>query len=145
MLYAVQSKQRILSAHLILISSATTYLILQIHSSTESQGSSYFSREVSRLSADRASRGSKDGPEGPTQDDMILSLLLQINEEPSVKGKTSTELDQALIEKVKEHEKKLGERQTEVEKEIKKREAEDTKKITSEGIKDGWSSSVSSS
>lgn len=76
---------------------------------------------------------------------MILSLLLQINEEPSVKGKTSTELDQALIEKVKEHEKKLGERQTEVEKEIEKREAEDTKKITSEGIKDGWSSSVSSS
>lgn len=74
---------------------------------------------------------------------MILSLLLQINEEPSVKGKASSELDEALVEKLKEHDRKLGERQVEVEKEIEKRAEEDKKKITSEGIRDGWSSGVS--
>lgn len=112
----------------------------QITKSTVSEGSSLYSREVSRLTAGRAERGNKDGPDGPTSDDMILSLLLQIKEEPSVKGKQGEELDAALIDKLKEHQQRLSERQNQVITTIEQYEEEDKRKITSDGIKEGWSS-----
>ncbi|UZJ57476.1 hypothetical protein CBS101457_006796 [Exobasidium rhododendri] len=112
----------------------------KIYQETEKEGHSYFSREVSRLTAGREERGSKDGPEGPTPDDMILSLLLQINEDASVKGKQGSELDSGLSELLKDHKVKLAERQKAVEDGIISIEAENKKKITSDGIKEGWSS-----
>ena len=112
-------------------------------SKTRSEGHSYYSREVSRLSAGRQDRGNKDGPEGPTLDDMFLSLLLQINEDASVKGKSGDELDQALVALLSDHEKKLAERQATVISTIATMEEEDKRKITSDGIKEGWSAGVS--
>jgi cell division cycle protein 37 len=96
---------------------------------------------VSKLSAGREARGSKDGPEGPIPDDMVLSLLLQINEDASVKGKSGDDLDTGLTILLKDHIEKLAERQKQVIDGIDKIEAEDKKKITSDGIKEGWSSS----
>lgn len=112
----------------------------EVTKSTIAEGSSFYSREVSRLTAGRAERGNKDGPEGPTSDDMMLSLLLQIKEEESVKGKSGEELAAALVEKLKEHQGKLSERQKEVISSIDKIEEEDKRKITSDGIREGWSS-----
>lgn len=114
-------------------------LAVQILEGARKEGSSYYSREVSRLTADRASRGNKDGPNGPTTNDMILSLLLQINDEPSVKGKSSSDLDEALVAKLQEHQTKLAERQTEVASKISEMEEEDRRKITSDSLREGWS------
>jgi cell division cycle protein 37 len=112
----------------------------EVTKSTITEGSSFYSREVSRLTAGRAERGNTDGPEGPTSDDMMLSLLLQIKEEPSIKGKQGGELDAALVEKLKEHQGKLSERQKQVISNIDQFEEEDKRKITSDGIREGWSS-----
>lgn len=71
---------------------------------------------------------------------MILSLLLQINEEPSVKGKTGTELDSALEAKLAEHLGKLKARTVQLKGDITKIEDEDRKKITSEGLREGFNS-----
>ncbi|CAO1626117.1 unnamed protein product [Sympodiomycopsis kandeliae] len=108
--------------------------------STKSEGHSFYSREVSRLSADRASRGNKDGPEGPTPNDMILSLLLQINQEDSVKGKEGSDLDAALTSRLEDHLGRLRARSAQLEGDISKIEAEDKKKITSEGLREGFNS-----
>ncbi|EPQ27272.1 uncharacterized protein PFL1_05195 [Pseudozyma flocculosa PF-1] len=114
----------------------------EILKQTKSEGPAYYSREVSRLSAGRQERGNKDGPNGPTIDDMILSLLLQINQEPSVKGKEPS--DPALIEglaaQLEHHSSQLTKRQQQIKDELAKMEAEDAKKITSDGIREGWSS-----
>lgn len=115
-------------------------LLASIAESTKSDGNSFFSREVARLTAGRQDRGNKDGPEGPTIDDMILSLLLQIGEEKDVKGKQGDALDQALVQKLTEHQSKLMERQETVLSTIEKMEEEDKRKITSDNIREGWSS-----
>jgi cell division cycle protein 37 len=98
---------------------------------------------VSRLTAGREERGNKDGPNGPIPDDMILSLLLQINEDANVKGKEGSDLDYGLTALLKDHKAKLAQRQKDVGAGIDKIEAENKKKITSDGIKEGWSSGVS--
>lgn len=95
------------------------------------------------MTAGREERGNKDGPNGPTPDDMILSLLLQINGDDAVKGKEGSALDTGLTELLKDHKFKLAERQRDVVAGIESIEAEDKKKITSDGIKEGWSSGVS--
>lgn len=69
---------------------------------------------------------------------MILSLLLQINEESSVKGKSGSELDEALVSKLDEHRGKLKQRTSEVVNQIDTMEAEDKRKITSDGLRDGF-------
>lgn len=107
---------------------------------TLSEGHAFYSREVSRLTAGRQERGNKDGPNGPTSDDMMLSLLLQINEEPSVKGKSGAELDDSLSAKLEEHQQRLAQRQKDVINEIATLEDEEGRKITSESIREGWSS-----
>jgi cell division cycle protein 37 len=109
-----------------------------------SEGHSFYSREVSKLTAGRESRGNKDGPNGPMPDDMVLSLLLQINEDPTVKGKNGGDLDSGLTAMLKDHQVKLAERQTQVVERIAKIEEEDKKKITSDSLKEGWNSGVSS-
>ncbi|KAN0062963.1 hsp90 co-chaperone Cdc37 [Thecaphora frezii] len=114
----------------------------EILKQTQSEGAAYYSRQVSRLSAGREERGNEDGPNGPTIDDMILSLLLQINNEPSVKGKQPSDpaLVEGLADQLKYHSQQLAKRQQQINEELAKMEAEDAKKITSDGIREGWSS-----
>ncbi|SAM85932.1 related to Hsp90 co-chaperone Cdc37 [Ustilago bromivora] len=109
--------------------------------STKKQGSAYYSREVAKLSAGRQQRGNKDGPNGPTTDDMILSLLLQIQQHENLKGKAGNDLDEALLNELQRHREKLGARQTQIQFELEQMEKEDSKKITSDSIRDGWNSS----
>lgn len=110
---------------------------------TSKEGTSYYSREVSRMKADREARGNKDGPEGPTLDDIMLSLLLQINEEPDIKKSHGTpQLDDALVTSMKAHIQKIGERQKTIEKELREMDEEDKKKITSDSLREGWNISV---
>ena len=108
--------------------------------STKKQGSAYYSREVAKLSAGRQQRGNKDGPNGPTTDDMILSLLLQIQQHENLKGKAGNDLDEALLNELQRHREKLGARQTQIQFELEQMEKEDSKKITSDSIRDGWNS-----
>ncbi|CBQ69875.1 related to Hsp90 co-chaperone Cdc37 [Sporisorium reilianum SRZ2] len=107
---------------------------------TKKEGSAYYSREVAKLSAGRQERGNKDGPNGPTTDDMILSLLLQIQQQDNVKGKTGDDLDQLLVTELEGHKQKLAARQTQIHFELEQMEKEDSKKITSDGIREGWNS-----
>ncbi|PWN53302.1 hypothetical protein IE53DRAFT_373099 [Violaceomyces palustris] len=109
---------------------------------TKSEGSPFYSKEVSRLSVARSERGNKDGPDGPTVEDMVLSLLLQIHQDPSVKAQTGKDeaLQSLLVEKLDGHVSKLRMRQTEVCDQIEKMKAEDSRKITSDSLREGWSS-----
>lgn len=107
---------------------------------TRSEGSTAYSRTVARLSAGRANRGNKDGPEGPTTDDMFLSLLLQIQQQDDVKSKQGAELDQALVANLEKHTGLLADRQTKIRFEIEQMDKEDAKKITSDTIRDGFNS-----
>ena len=87
-------------------------------------------------------RGNKDGPDGPTLDDIVLSLLLQINEEEDVaKARETPQLDQALANALKTHIYKLATRTKELETLLKEMDDEDRRKITSESLRDGWNSS----
>ncbi|CAO1621924.1 unnamed protein product [Parajaminaea phylloscopi] len=115
-------------------------LLAELLDKTRSEGHLFYSRETSRLTSDRAERGNKDGPNGPTPNDMILSLLLQINEEPNVKGKQGAELDNALVESLDTHNSKLQQRSTQLTEQIRAMEQEDAKKITSDGLRDGFNS-----
>lgn len=114
--------------------------LLELVEKSKAEGSSYYSREVARLSAGRQERGNKDGPNGPTIDDMILSLLLQIQQQDNVKGKSGQELDEALVTELQGHQEKLAARQVQAKFELEQMEKEDSKKITSDSIRDGWNS-----
>lgn len=113
-------------------------ILAKILESTQSEGHLFYSRETSRLSGDRASRGNKDGPDGPTINDMILSLLLQINQEPAVRGRQGGELDAALVTSLTNHISRLRQRSNQIAEQIGKMEQEDSKKITSDGLRDGF-------
>lgn len=112
----------------------------ELIASTKKQGSAYYSREVAKLSAGRQQRGNKDSPNGPTTDDMILSLLLQIQQHENLQGKTGNDLDEALLNELQRHREKLGARQTQIQFELEQMEKEDSKKITSDSIRDAWNS-----
>lgn len=112
----------------------------ELTENAKKEGSAYYSREVAKLSAGRQERGNKDGPNGPTTDDMILSLLLQIQQHDNVKGKTGNDLDEALVKELQGHREKLGARQTQIQFELEQMEKEDSKKITSDSIREGWNS-----
>ncbi|TKY88122.1 hypothetical protein EX895_002832 [Sporisorium graminicola] len=120
--------------------SALTPRLDELVQQTKKEGSTYYSREVAKLSAGRQERGNKDGPNGPTTDDMILSLLLQIQQQENIKGKTGDELDQLLVSELEGHKAKLAARQTQIHFELEQMEKEDSKKITSDGIREGWNS-----
>ncbi|WFD49320.1 hsp90 co-chaperone Cdc37 [Malassezia furfur] len=110
---------------------------------TRKDGVPFYEREVKRLLAGREERGNKDGPDGPTLDDMLLSLLLQINQEDAVKSSVGT-TDQAetLVASLESHKKRLKERQATVEAELRAMDEEDQRKITSDSLREGWSGGV---
>lgn len=134
---------------------------MQIISDVGSEGNASYSRLVSQLDAERKEAGGREG--APTPSDMVLSLLLQINDAPGVKGKqgeyfsstrlldstscaahhslsrSGTDLDEALTTELKDHRSKLVARTAQVESELAKIKEEESRKITSDGIKEGWS------
>ncbi|KAI3628955.1 hypothetical protein CBS9595_000027 [Malassezia furfur] len=107
---------------------------------TRKEGVPFYEREMKRLLAGRAERGNKDGPDGPTLDDMLLSLLLQINQEDAVKS-SAGKADQAdtLVASLESHKKRLKERQDTIEAELRTMDEEDQRKITSDSLREGWS------
>ena len=122
---------------------AVAPILESLSKATEKEGAAYYSREVSRLTAGRQERGNKDGPEGPTLDDIMLSLLLKINEEADVKSSHGTkELDSVLVSAIQRHMQKLEARTNEISSELKRMDEEDRKKITSDSLREGWNSSV---
>jgi len=120
---------------------AVTPLLAALSKQTDQEGAASYSREVSRLAAGRQARGNKDGPEGPTLEDILLSLLLQINEEPDVKKAHGTGgLDMALTSSMNSHLEKIAQRQLEITRELAEMNEEDARKITSDSLRDGWNS-----
>lgn len=120
---------------------AVAPLLKALSEQTKKEGSKTYSREVSRLAAGRQARGNQDGPEGPTLEDILLSLLLQINEEPDVKKAHETEkLDEALTSSMNSHLERIQQRQGQITHELKEMEEEDAQKITSDSLRDGWNS-----
>lgn len=67
---------------------------------------------------------------------------MQINEDSTVKGKAGDELDKGLAALLDDHMAKLAERQGVVVAAMEKMLEEDKKKITSDGIREGWSGGV---
>lgn len=59
-----------------------------------------------------------------------------------MKGKQGSELDEGLTSMLREHQNKLQKRQLDVAAEISTIEKEQGKKITSDSIREGWSSGV---
>lgn len=115
-------------------------VLRELGAQTHTEGHAYFARRVAQLAAardERARRGEVDN-DHPTNDDMILSLLLQIEAADTVKGKQGPELDAALVDSLTYHRDRLAARDDEVLREIAAMEEEDKKKITSESIHDGW-------
>ncbi|WFD00443.1 hsp90 co-chaperone Cdc37 [Malassezia yamatoensis] len=108
--------------------------------STESEGIAFYERELKRLLAGREARGDKDGPDGPTLDDMLLSLLLQVNQDESLKSKIgSDEHTSKLVSLLQSHKQKLHDRQNVVRSELQAMDEEDKRKITSDSLHEGWS------
>ncbi|WFD30564.1 hsp90 co-chaperone Cdc37 [Malassezia sp. CBS 17886] len=118
--------------------------IAAIKEGTAKEGAAYFSREVARLSAGRQERGNKDGPHGPTQDDMMLSLLLQINDEAPVKTSAgdASALAGELDAQLQDHLHQLDARQAKITDELEQMRKEDAKKITSDSLHEGFSASM---
>lgn len=120
---------------------AVAPLLTALCKQTDEEGAATYSREVSRLAAGRQARGNKDGPDGPTLEDILLSLLLQINEEPNVKKAHGTsDLDAALTTSMKSHLIKIEKRQSKISSELAEMDEEDAHKITSDSLRDGWNS-----
>ncbi|KAK0538018.1 hsp90 co-chaperone Cdc37 [Tilletia horrida] len=127
-------------------------------------GAPSFKAEHERLTAQRAANGNKDsGPNnGPSIDDLVLKLLGIINDTPSVKAAAAAapsapaedsgpssaastssptdELTKALAAQVDANLAKLDARQADIKKQLQTMEEEDKRKITTDGIKEGWSS-----
>ena len=89
-------------------------VIAEVRDNTQKQGIDYYTREVSRLSAGRAERGNKDGPDGPTLDDIVLSLFLQVSAEDRVKNSADSERADRVVEALSENLDKIALRQRQI-------------------------------
>ncbi|KAK0549369.1 hsp90 co-chaperone Cdc37 [Tilletia horrida] len=124
--------------------------LVSLQEGIQSTGSPYFEQEYGRLTEQRKANGNKDsGPGGkPSTDDLILKLLNMIKDEDSVKkasssSSSSSSQDQvatALITQVDSNLSKLDARQVQIDSQLKAMDEEDKRKITTDGIREGWSS-----
>lgn len=87
----------------------------------------------------------------PTYDEMILDLLIRIyaSAKETLASKSESDPDEeawreVLVREITKHEEELGERNEELRGLVGKEEKEQGSKITSEDIKEGFSSGVSS-
>ncbi|PKI85292.1 hsp90 co-chaperone Cdc37 [Malassezia vespertilionis] len=117
--------------------------MLDLITRTRGEGAAFYSRQVSQLAAVREARGNKDGPDGPTLDDMLLSLLLQINAEPAVQQSKGddTALAAKLTASLETALERLGQRQEQIKNELAEMADEDARKITSDNLREGWDGS----
>ncbi|GAA5820328.1 hypothetical protein JCM11251_005577 [Rhodosporidiobolus azoricus] len=120
-------------------------------SSTMTQGQAFLANEILRLKAslpykyeDKTYTG-KAGEESPSEDHMIINLLMQVvagvqkKEEEAGKGPVADRTD-ALVKELEWHRKRLADRQEEIKKEKVEIEKEQAKYITSDDLKMGWDS-----
>jgi cell division cycle protein 37 len=126
-----------------------------LRSKVKEQGRSAFSNEVARLKEHPSDDKPPTGhAKQPTYDEMMLQMLLKVwsecKEELSKKygaldGDQVAEekWTDALVRGLDTHEKGLQERSVECDKLANEEEEEQTRKITSENVKEGWSSGVS--
>ncbi|KAL9931220.1 hypothetical protein V8E36_009897 [Tilletia maclaganii] len=131
-------------------------------------GAPSFKAELERRTAERLAKGNKDsGPNGgPSIDDLVLKVINIINDDPAIKAaalkisndassatdsdagpssaaSTSSPTDaltKALAAQVDSNIAKLDARQVDIAKQLADFEEEDKRKITTEGIREGWSS-----
>ena len=117
---------------------------------TSKEGSSFFERKVSELTASKgdpkAPRPPTGKPDQPSYDDMVLALLTTVADEVKGKGvgKDTEERSKALEKALKEHRRQLSERTEQCRKQIAEEEAEQKKHITSEDLHDGFNAGVGS-
>ncbi|CAD6892600.1 unnamed protein product [Tilletia controversa] len=142
--------------------------LLDLKEGLRVSGAPSFKSELERLTAERVAKGNKDsGPNGgPSIDDLILKLLHIINDEPTVKAaaaksaRTATaagaedsgpssaastssptdELTKVLSTQVDSHLSKLDTRQNDIDTQLTAIDEEESRKITTDGIREGWSS-----
>ncbi|GAA5909717.1 hypothetical protein JCM6882_008472 [Rhodosporidiobolus microsporus] len=120
-------------------------------SSTKSQGQAFLANEILRLKAslpykyEEKTFTGKAGEEQPSEDHMIINLLMQVvagvqkKEEEAGKGPVADRTD-ALVKELEWHRQRLVDRQEEIKKETVEIEKEQAKYITSDDLKMGWDS-----
>ncbi|KAE8264784.1 hypothetical protein A4X09_0g6861 [Tilletia walkeri] len=141
--------------------------LLDLKEELRISGAPSFKGEMERLTAERVAKGNKDSGAngGSSTDDLILKLLHIINDEPVVKAaaaksaasaqaeetgpssaaSTSSptdELTKVLAAQVDSHVSKLDARQSDINTQLKAIDEEESRKITTDGIREGWSSGV---
>ncbi|KAE8208191.1 hypothetical protein CF327_g7161, partial [Tilletia walkeri] len=139
--------------------------LLDLKEGLRISGAPSFKGEMERLTAERVAKGNKDSGAngGSSTDDLILKLLHIINDEPVVKAaaaksaasaqaeetgpssaaSTSSptdELTKVLAAQVDSHVSKLDARQSDINTQLKAIDEEESRKITTDGIREGWSS-----
>ncbi|KAE8234092.1 hypothetical protein CF326_g866 [Tilletia indica] len=139
--------------------------LLDLKEGLRISGAPSFKGEMERLTAERVAKGNKDSGAngGSSTDDLILKLLHIINDEPVVKAaaaksaasaqaeetgpssaaSTSSptdELTKVLAAQVDSHVSKLDARQNDINTQLKAIDEEESRKITTDGIREGWSS-----
>jgi cell division cycle protein 37 len=110
--------------------------------STKEEGAPFFERQVGQL-REQKSDDKPQGSTGPSYDEMVLSLLVQISDAVKEKGIDQKELPDELAKRLDEHRAELVQRTEDVKRELRAEEEEMTKHITSEDLRDGWNSGVS--
>lgn len=120
-------------------------LLVRIRSlldSTRTEGAPFIARTVSELKAripDYEGKTFKDG-EQPSQDHMILTLLIQVVNAVEKTGAGEEGRGERLVKELEVHEKRLVQRQADVEKERIQEEKEQRKHITSDDLHTGFES-----
>jgi cell division cycle protein 37 len=107
----------------------------------DKEGSAYLEREAGRLRASKDQAKPK-GSTGPSYDEMMASLLLQVAQQVRENKIADDKRDETLRKGVKTHRQQLVDRTEEIKKEIAHEEAEARKHITSEDMHEGFSVGV---
>ncbi|KAJ9106762.1 hypothetical protein QFC19_003075 [Naganishia cerealis] len=147
-------KQRIANYHAeVALNNVLIPRVVELRNRVKEAGRSAYSKEVARLKENPSDAKPPTGhAKQPTYDEMMLHMLLKIWEECKEElgkkygGKGADEAGEekwteALVQGLIKHEDGLKERSEECEQLAKKEEEEQKRKITSEDVKEGWSSS----
>jgi cell division cycle protein 37 len=119
--------------------------VIEIEKEVREKGPAHYSQLVDRLrSAPSDEKPPQSGPDSPTYDAMILTLLTQVWEKCKEEGvgRDDSDLGEKLAERIGEHVAGLKEDIAKKSKELEEEAKERNKKITSEDIHEGWDSKV---
>jgi cell division cycle protein 37 len=109
--------------------------------STKEEGVPFFERHVKQL-REQPRADKPQGSTGPSYDEMVLSLLIQISDRVKQRGVDQKDLPDELAKQLDEHRADLIKRTDDAKREVAGEEEEMTKHITSEDLRDGWNSGV---